>query len=169
MESGKCKAHRFVIARRPKADVAISGRQLRFRQKYPVIRPGSARFPRRFAPRNDTSGWCGGAPVPSCGLISLYKALAPRKGDAASVRRQSRQRLRSERRYRLPEVIAFSIGADRNEVRAGRTVIKFRQAMKAILRLTHTLSQHRSTISSIMPCRRWHSSRNCSTMSACMP
>ena len=35
----------------------------------------------------------------SCGLISLYKALAPRKGDAASVRRQSRQRLRSERRY----------------------------------------------------------------------
>ena len=25
MESGKCKAHRFVIARRPKADVAISG------------------------------------------------------------------------------------------------------------------------------------------------
>ena len=37
--------------------------------------------------------------MPSCGLISLYKALAPRKGDAASVRRQSRQRLRSERRY----------------------------------------------------------------------
>ena len=48
-------ATRFVIARRPKADVAISGRQLRFRQKYPVIRPGSARFPRRFAPRNDNS------------------------------------------------------------------------------------------------------------------
>ena len=37
--------------------------------------------------------------MPSCGLMSLYKALAPRKGDAASVRRQSRQRLRSERRY----------------------------------------------------------------------
>ena len=37
--------------------------------------------------------------MPSCGLIPLYKALAPRKGDAASVRRQSRQRLRSERRY----------------------------------------------------------------------
>ena len=29
MESGKCKAHRFVIARRPKADVAISGRHCR--------------------------------------------------------------------------------------------------------------------------------------------
>ena len=29
MESGKCKAHRFVIARRPKADVAISGRPCR--------------------------------------------------------------------------------------------------------------------------------------------
>ena len=38
--------------------------------------------------------------MPSCGLIPLYKALTPRKGDAASVRRQSRQRLRSERRYR---------------------------------------------------------------------
>ena len=37
--------------------------------------------------------------MPSCGLIPLYKTLAPRKGDAASVRRQSRQRLRSERRY----------------------------------------------------------------------
>ena len=44
------------------ADVAISGRQLRFRREYPVIQPGTARFPRRFAPRNDTSGWCGGAP-----------------------------------------------------------------------------------------------------------
>ena len=37
--------------------------------------------------------------MPSCDLIPLYKALTPRKGDAASVRRQSRQRLRSERRY----------------------------------------------------------------------
>ena len=37
--------------------------------------------------------------MPSCGLIPLYKALTPRKGYAASVRRQSRQRLRSERRY----------------------------------------------------------------------
>ena len=44
---------RFVIARRPQADVAISGRQLRFRRKYPIIRPSTARFPRRFAPRND--------------------------------------------------------------------------------------------------------------------
>ena len=60
---------RFVIARRPQADVAISGRQLRFRRKCPVIHPGSARLhpkgtssrfarraPRRFAPRNDKSG-----------------------------------------------------------------------------------------------------------------
>ena len=46
-------APRFVIARRPQADVAISGRQLRFRRKYPIIRPSTARFPRRFAPRND--------------------------------------------------------------------------------------------------------------------
>ena len=60
---------RFVIARRPQADVAISGRQLRFRRKCPVIHPGSARLhpkgtssrfalraPRRLAPHNDKSG-----------------------------------------------------------------------------------------------------------------
>ena len=44
------------------ADVAISGRQLRFRREYRVIQPGTARFPRRFTPRNDTSGWYSGAP-----------------------------------------------------------------------------------------------------------
>ena len=101
------EASRFVIARRPKADVAISGRQLHFRQKYPVIRPGSARFPRRFAPRNDTSGWCGGAPVPSCSGIAPYRALTARKGHAASVRRQSRQRLRSERCRRRNRFLRF--------------------------------------------------------------
>ena len=45
------------------APVAISGRQLRFRRECPVIRPGTARLPRRFAPRNDTSG---GAVVHQC-------------------------------------------------------------------------------------------------------
>ena len=30
-----CKAPKLVIARRPKADVAISGRQLRFRRRLP--------------------------------------------------------------------------------------------------------------------------------------
>ena len=53
--------------------------------------------------------------MPSCGLIPLYKALAPRKGDAASVRRQSRQRLRSDRRYRRNWCIPFS----RRPVRIG--------------------------------------------------
>ena len=83
---------RFVIARRPQADVAISGRQLRFRRKYPVIHPGSARLhpkgtssrfalraPRRFAPRNDTSGWCRGAPAPLRGLMLLHKAVTDRR------------------------------------------------------------------------------------------
>ena len=45
--------------------------------------------------------------MPFCGLIPLYKALTPRKGDAASVRRQSRQRLRSERRYRRNRSVRF--------------------------------------------------------------
>ena len=52
-----------------RSDVAISGRQLRFRREYPVIRLGTARLhpkgtssrfalraPRRLAPHNDKSG-----------------------------------------------------------------------------------------------------------------
>ena len=110
-------------------------------------------------PRNDTSGWYGGAPAPLRGLIALYRALTERryrprrnrfhfndslcvstalrrarlspplqwrvrstmvpgnlqlpmavttrKGHAASVRRQSRQRLRSDRRYRRNRCIPF--------------------------------------------------------------
>ena len=81
------------------APVAISGRQLRFCRKYPVIQPGSARFPRRFAPRNDKSGGIARSTM-SLHNLPACKALAARKGHAASVRRQSRQRLRSERRYR---------------------------------------------------------------------
>ena len=30
-------------------------------------------------PRNDTSGWCGGAPAPLRGLIALYRALTERR------------------------------------------------------------------------------------------
>ena len=37
------------------------------------------RLPRRFAPRNDTSGECRSAPAPSCGLMILYKALTERR------------------------------------------------------------------------------------------
>ena len=36
--------------------MAISRNRLRFCREYPVIRPGAARFPRRFAPRNDKFG-----------------------------------------------------------------------------------------------------------------
>ena len=39
--------------------------------------------------------------------MSLYKAVTTRKGHAASVRRQSRQRLRSERRYRRKRSVRF--------------------------------------------------------------
>ena len=65
--------------RGPNGAVAISGRQLRFRRGFPVIRSGTARLPRRFAPRNDTSGECGGAPAPSSGLMTPYKALTERR------------------------------------------------------------------------------------------
>ena len=46
------------------APVAISGRQLRFRQGLPVVQAYAARLPRRFAPRNDKSG--GFAPLNFC-------------------------------------------------------------------------------------------------------
>ena len=89
-----------------RSDVAISGRQLRFRREYHVIQPGSARFPRRFAPRNDKLGGIARSPgMPP--YLQLPMALNPRKGDAASVRRQSRQRLRSERRYRRYWFVRF--------------------------------------------------------------
>ena len=78
---------------------AISGGQLRFCRKYPVIQPGPAEIPRRFAPRNDKSGGIARSTM-SLHNLPACKALAARKGHAASVRRQSRQWLRSERRYR---------------------------------------------------------------------
>ena len=34
---------------------------------------------RRFAPRNDTSGWCRGAPAPLRGLMLLHKAVTDRR------------------------------------------------------------------------------------------
>ena len=42
--------------RGPKGAVAISCDRSRFRRKFPVIRHCTVRLPRRFAPRNDTSG-----------------------------------------------------------------------------------------------------------------
>ena len=50
-----------------------------FADGFPVIQPGTARLPRRFAPRNDTSGGYCGAPAPSSGLIPLCKALNERR------------------------------------------------------------------------------------------
>ena len=46
-----------------------------------LVRTGSAfpRLPRRFAPRNDTSGGCGGAPELSSGLMPLCKAVTDRR------------------------------------------------------------------------------------------
>ena len=97
-----------------------------------LVRAASAfpRLPRRFAPRNDKSGAFAilaavctdckcvagsGMPLPykgRCGRRgatkpTTCKALTTRKGHAASVRRQSRQRLRSERRYRRNRRVPF--------------------------------------------------------------
>ena len=95
-----------------RSDVAISQYYVGYHESsgenvtaFPRLHPKgtSSRFalraPRRFAPRNDNLGECRGAPAPLHGLIPLYKALTARKGHAASVKRQSRQRLRRERRY----------------------------------------------------------------------
>ena len=66
----------------------------------------SPRFPRRFAPRNDKPGSIARSAKPLYNLPAC-KALTTRKGHAASVRRQSRQRLRSERRYRRNWLVRF--------------------------------------------------------------
>ena len=87
-----------------------------------LARTGSAfpRLPRRFAPHNDNLGECRGAPAPLHGLIPLYKALTARKGHAASVRRQSRQRLRRERRYRRNWFVRLSMACTGRRHCAGR-------------------------------------------------
>ena len=56
------------------------------------------------------------------------KALTPRKGDAASVRRQSRQRLRSERRYRRNRLVRFY----RQPVRIGSAFPRLPRAQSAL-------------------------------------
>ena len=86
-----------------------------FADGFPVVRPCSARLPRRFAPRNDTSGERAVHQCLSAVECSPYWAVTTRKGHAASVRRQSRQRLRSDRRY-----IFLSSGGLCRDRRCGR-------------------------------------------------
>ena len=45
----------------------------------PRALPRASRSGRHVAPRNDTSGWCRGAPAPLRGLIALYRALNERR------------------------------------------------------------------------------------------
>ena len=56
--------------------------------------------------RDVPDGFCG-VPAIARERQPVQRALATRKGHAASVRRQSRQRLRSERRYRRNRCIPF--------------------------------------------------------------
>ena len=90
------------------ADVAISqcplgyqGNHRRYRSRLSEI---AAAPP---GPRNANSGKCRGTSAPLHSSITLYKAVTTRKGHAASVRRQSRQRLRSDRRYRRNRFVRF--------------------------------------------------------------
>ena len=96
--------------------MAISGRQLRFRRGFPIIQPCTARFPRRFAPRNDTSGWPGGG---NCALHRIRSTFAAsRTGPAVrsptrcvrSARALGNSRVRmalAERRYRRNRSVRF--------------------------------------------------------------
>ena len=120
------KAPRFVIARRPEADVAISRHMPNHRKTIGEI---AAAFP-RLHPKGTSSRFALRAPRPLRGLamarqagaavhqrssavesmpqiLAACMALATRKGHAASVRRQSRQRLRRERRYRRNWLVRF--------------------------------------------------------------
>ena len=92
---------------------------------------GCRRFPRRFAPRNDKPGSIARSAKPLYNLPAC-KALTTRKGHAASVRRQSRQRLRSERRYRRNWLVRFY----RYLVRTGSAFPRLPRAQSA-LAMTH--------------------------------
>ena len=63
------------------------------------------------------------------GNLQLPKALTTRKGHAASVRRQSRQRLRSERRYIFSRAAAL-----RNERRCSQIWWRLRSAARCVYR-----------------------------------
>ena len=67
------------------------------------------------------------------------KALNPRKGDAASVRRQSRQRLRSERRYRRNRLVRFY----RQPVRIGSAFPRLPRAQSALATTNLLALRHR--------------------------
>ena len=51
----EANGRRGALSARKRPWGAISGRQLHFRRGFPTIQPGTARLPRRFAPRNDKS------------------------------------------------------------------------------------------------------------------
>ena len=91
----------------------------------------SPRFPRRFAPRNDKPGSIARSAKPLYNLPAC-KALTTRKGHAASVRRQSRQRLRSERRYRRNWLVRFY----RYLVRTGSAFPRLPRRACALLAMT---------------------------------
>ena len=86
--------------------MAISQYTPEHRKAIGEIATASPRFPRRFAPRNDKLGSIARSAKPLYNLPAC-KALTTRKGHAASVRRQSRQRLRSDRRYRRNWFLPF--------------------------------------------------------------
>ena len=67
------------------------------------------------------------------------KALNPRKGDAASVRRQSRQRLRRERRYRCNRLVRFY----RQPVRIGSACPRLPRAQSALAMTNLLALRHR--------------------------
>ena len=109
-----------------------------FADRFPTMRPGTARFPRRFAPRNDKLGGIARSPgMPP--YLQLPMALNPRKGDAASVRRQSRQRLRSKRRYRRNRLVRFY----RQPVRIGSACPRLPRAQSALAMTNLLALRHR--------------------------
>ena len=94
-----------------------------FAEGFPMIQPGTARLhpkgtssrfalraPRRPAAASQSQVWWHYTVGVTARKFATAKgAPPPRKGDAASVRRQSRQRLRSERRYRRNRSVRFIV------------------------------------------------------------
>ena len=83
-----------------RSDVAISGRQLRFRRGFPVIHPGTARLPRPRWGLAMTAPEASRHKIHTSNIASLQGAHYPQGARRIRKAAKPRQRLRSERRYR---------------------------------------------------------------------
>ena len=134
--------------RGPNGAVAISGRQLRFRRGLSVIQLCTARLPRRFAPRNDTSGSAAVHQRPPAveWLCTRRSVTALQAGNACSANSLTQH----------PQVCHSE---ERSDVGISRSGLRFRRGLYVIrpctARLPRPLWGLAMTIRGCIPFSRW--------------